>query len=62
MALETQPLDPPGGAVSDQPPEPPPEQPYQIPGTEPAFEPGTLPGGRPMTAADAEPFIQKVIA
>ena len=48
--------------MSDQPPEPPPEELYSLPGTVPAFGPGTLPGGRPMTAAQAQPFIQKVIA
>lgn len=43
-----------------QPPEPPPEEPYQLPGTQPALEPGDLPG-HPLTAADAEPLIPKVI-
>jgi hypothetical protein len=48
--------------VSDQPPQqPPPEQPYTLPGTTSAWEPSTLPN-RPVTAADATPFLQKIIA
>lgn len=42
-------------------PEPPPEEPYTLPGTTPAWEPGELPGW-PMTAEQAAPFEQKVIA
>jgi len=45
----------------DPDPEPPPEEPYTLPGTTPAFEPATLPN-RPVTATDAAPFIQKIIA
>lgn len=41
--------------------QPPPEEPYSIPGTTAAQEPSTLPG-RPMTAVQASPFEQKVIA
>lgn len=41
--------------------EPPPEQPYELPGTEPAWEPSTLPN-RPLTAADAMPFVSKIIS
>jgi len=40
--------------------EPPPEEPYELEGTEPAWEPSTLPG-RPLTAADAAPFVPKII-
>jgi hypothetical protein len=41
--------------------QPPPEEPYQIEGTEPAWEPATLPN-RPLTAADAAPFVPKIIS
>lgn len=41
--------------------EPPPEEPYELEGTEPAWEPSTLPGW-PLTAAEAAPFVRKVIA
>jgi hypothetical protein len=41
--------------------EPPPEQPYEMPGTEPAWEPSTLPN-RPLTAAEAMPFVPKIIS
>lgn len=37
------------------------EEPYELPGTEPALEPGMQPGA-PLTAADAGPFIPKIIA
>jgi hypothetical protein len=46
--------------VSD--PQPPPEEPYSLPGTQPAFEPGHDLPQWPMTAADASPFIPKVVA
>lgn len=42
-------------------PQPPPEEPYSLPGTTAAQEPSTLPDW-PMTAAQASPFEQKVIA
>jgi len=42
-------------------PQPPPEQPYTIPGTQPAWEP-PVPPQWPMTAAQASPFIRKVVA
>jgi len=42
-------------------PEPPPEEPYELEGTEPAWEPSTLPG-RPLTAAEAAPFVPKIIS
>jgi hypothetical protein len=44
--------------LSEQPPE---EEPYEIPGTHAAGEPENLPEW-PMTAAEATPFIRKVVA
>jgi hypothetical protein len=41
--------------------EPPPEEPYELPGTTAAYEPSTLPN-RPLTAADAAPFVPKIIS
>jgi hypothetical protein len=41
--------------------EPPPEEPYQIEGTTPAYEPSTLPN-RPLTAAAASCFVEKIIS
>lgn len=43
-----------------EPTEPPQEEPYQMPGTQPALEPADMPD-HPLTAADAEPLIPKVI-
>ena len=43
-------------------PQPPPEQPYTLPGTTPAFRPGHDLPQWPVTAADASPFIRKVVA
>ena len=41
--------------------QPPPEQPYELPDTEPAWEPSTLPD-TPLTAAQAAPFVPKIIS
>ena len=42
--------------------DPPPEEPCQIPGIQAAFEPGHDLPQWPMTAADASPFIRKIVA
>ena len=39
------------------PPEPPPEQPYSLPGTKPVPPPPS----RGLTAAEASPFVEKII-
>jgi hypothetical protein len=41
-------------------PQPPPEEPYQLPGTVPAWSQLTLPD-QPLTAAQAAPFVSKLV-
>jgi len=58
MAVDREPGEGQEGRVSEQPP---PEEPYELPGTEAAWEPSTLPD-RPLTAAAASCFVEKIIS